>query len=516
MYAFPSQQGRRAAQLATLWPGATVEQIQDRYGRPLLYVVEANAETLGDWPPSVRPTEPLSVPFSGGPTLVGMRPDGETVTLFWRGEEPMPRNLTSFVHLVDGSGRRVGQADMLPGDGSYQTPVWSAGERIIQHYRPTLDPCLPEAPVQVLTGWYDFAAGGTRLPRADGAGDTALAGEITLPLTSRSAGQPVSVDGSPRPLHLIRQQVGEDLLLLGYDLEGQDAWQAGSPLKLNLYWQRSSGVSSPTGKEAVSEGNPPADPLLLTLQAKSPRDDAGKSGQTSRHDLWRGPVAPAGADWRPGEVFCRRVETRIPTGVPAGDYELRVDLGESAEGTAALGAIQVAPSTRRFEVPPVERPVEANLDNQVRLVGADLASSVEPGQPFTVTLVWQALPRNPAGTSQPADTSYQVFVHLVDENGQIVAQSDAVPSVGTPLASPAEFTPYPTERWVPGEVVIDVHTLQWPKEIASGAPQGAQVYRLVAGMYDPVSGRRLPARDLNGQAIPEDAIPLGEPGWKTE
>jgi len=290
------------------------------------------------------------------------------------------------------------------------------------------------------------------------------------------------------------QQVGGDLLLLGYDLEGQEPREAGAPLKLNLYWQPAEPAP------AWPEGHPPADLLSLTMQSP-----AGSS-----YELWQGPVTPAtaasgaSADWRPGEVFCRRIETHIPADAPAGEYELRMGLGEPGQ-EVTLGALQLATSARQFEAPPVERPVDTDLGDWVRLVGADVTSALEPGRPYTVTLIWQAL--------QPATASYQVFVHLVDQGGRIVAQSDAFPSVAAPLPA-GELAPYPTDRWAPGEVVTDVHVLQLPSDMASGDAQGGQAYQLYAGMYDPLSGQRLPARDRNGQAIPQDAIPLGEPDGK--
>jgi hypothetical protein len=465
VYAFPAQQQKRAVQTAELWPGAVTEQVQDRYGQPLLYMVKVGADALRDWPAQVRPAEPLEVPFTGGPALLGMKSDGGEITLFWRAGEPTPHNLTSFLHLVDAGGRRVGQADMLPGDGSYLTPAWTEGERIIQRYRPALDPCLTDEPVEVLTGWYDLAAGGARLPRADAAGDTVLAGQIRLPLTSR-------------PLHALQrspdvasgQRLGADLTLIGYDLESQDP-QAGSPLKLNLYWQ-----GDPADARA---------PLSVTL------------AEGAAYTLWQGPIVPNGARWQSGEVFCRRLETRLPTDAPAGHYELQVTLGDEREQRVSLNELELGPSTRRFDVPPVEWPLNAQLGDAIRLIGANVAP-LAPGQPLTVTLVWQALASSP--------NSHQVFVHLVGGDGKIVAQSDAIPA----LQGPGGPAAYPTNFWVPGEVVADVHTLQLPPEFASDGPQGAQAYRLYAGMYDPLSGKRLPAQGANGQAISDDAVYLGE------
>ena len=130
----------------------------------------------------------------------------------------------------------------------------------------------------------------------------------------------------------------------------------------------------------------------------------------------------------------------------------------------------------------MDSPLSILLGEQVRLLGASSEAPIAPGEPLTVTLVWQA--------AAPPQGAYTVFVHLMDDAGKIVAQSDAQPAAG-----------YATDRWLPGEVVIDTHTLQSP---SSGR------YRLLVGMYDPVSGQRLPAQDEAGQPLPEQAIPLGE------
>ena len=66
------------------------------------------------------------------------------------------------------------------------------------------------------------------------------------------------------------------------------------------------------------------------------------------------------------------------------------------------------------------------------------------------------------------DTSYTGFVHLLDANGQIVAQDDHVP-----LRSQ-----YPTTRWVGGEVVEDRYELRLPSDLSPDE------YTLEIGLYD--------------------------------
>jgi hypothetical protein len=80
-------------------------------------------------------------------------------------------------------------------------------------------------------------------------------------------------------------------------------------------------------------------------------------------------------------------------------------------------------------------------------------------------------------------------VHLVDASGSIVAQADSIPTLAGGVA--------PTESRRKGEVIADTHLLTVPD---------AGSYRLLVGLYDPVTGERLPVWDTAGQAVDDAAI----------
>ncbi|MFW5941244.1 MAG: YfhO family protein [Chloroflexota bacterium] len=88
-------------------------------------------------------------------------------------------------------------------------------------------------------------------------------------------------------------------------------------------------------------------------------------------------------------------------------------------------------------------------------------ASVAPGADLNASLIWRAL------GSIPAD--YTVFVHLLLEDGRLLAQHDGVPAHGT----------RPTNSWAEGERLLDEHLLTVPPD----APPGQRA-RLVAGLYE--------------------------------
>ncbi|MEJ2212332.1 MAG: hypothetical protein P8129_25370, partial [Anaerolineae bacterium] len=58
---------------------------------------------------------------------------------------------------------------------------------------------------------------------------------------------------------------------------------------------------------------------------------------------------------------------------------------------------------------------------------------------------------------------------------------------------------YPTGRWQPGEVILDVHPLAVPAD----APPGE--YQIEVGLYLLATLARLPGVDAQGQPLPDNA-----------
>ena len=471
LYAFPSEQRERAEQIASLWPNLRVESVPDTYGNVLLYTVMISADVAADWPPALQPTTTHRASFADAPTLQGLyvaQPDKQ-VTLYWDADEAMASSLTTSIHFIDRDGHRVAQADKLPGNGSYPTLVWTPGERVIDRaYPELLDPCAGGETVRVQVGWYELREGTPQRPRDDSAGSTALAGEMTL------AYYPVPLD-SLQPAVTVGAALSPTLMLQGYTLRDQDL-QAGAPLTLDLVWHSTGSSDRITG---------------LTEIAVSLAQDA------TTYELWRGQIAP-GSRWDAGLALCRRLHLELPSEIAAGDYALLVGQPDPEAAIVdstpiTLGTIAVGPSTRLYTLPDLARSVGITISTEANgeIVLAGLYQEPRPDaatNQLQVELVWQP--------TTSIDANYKAFVHLLDSTGTIVAQSDAIPGGDKN-----------TSRWLPGEVIIDQHTLTLPPEVA--ASENLDGYQLMAGLYDPIGMQRLSAYTADGTEVPDGRIPIG-------
>jgi hypothetical protein len=135
-------------------------------------------------------------------------------------------------------------------------------------------------------------------------------------------------------------------------------------------------------------------------------------------------------------------------------------------GSAGPAVIPQAPQVAMGAV--VTASIAVADNEQLRLMGYDLsAAQLAPGAMLTITLYWQ--------TQHNLVRDYDVFIHVLDATGRLMASQDAPPAEGT----------RPTRSWRIGEPVTDSHTLMLPNLLTAGD------YRLSVGLYDPTSGARL-------------------------
>jgi hypothetical protein len=201
--------------------------------------------------------------------------------------------------------------------------------------------------------------------------------------------------------------------------------------------------------------------------------------------------------WIPGTAFCDVYRIAVEPWVPTPErYQVLIGLyldSSRVQLTAfdnaglpaippVVGVVTLAPKTPHTVTP--EYPVQYTLGESILLQGYDLSGAVQSNKPLTLTLYWQA--------QAAISRDYTVFVHLMDEAGELLAQDDGPPRNGW----------YPTFAWEAGDVIVDTRRLDVPE-----LPAGQTVHVRV-GMYLPDDLTRLPALDADGQPLLDDIIPL--------
>lgn len=203
-------------------------------------------------------------------------------------------------------------------------------------------------------------------------------------------------------------------------------------------------------------------------------------------------VVLKGADWeaRPSKGDCVAALAATETGkmlnwceitVPPtahGKAELAILDGSR---TVGLTAYELGEIARVFSEPAfvfsTQPTTDATFPQIGTLIGASISDTLSTGTPPDLTLMWQAL-----GT---ATSGYKVFVHLIDANEQVIAQSDAEPVGGE----------RPTYGWVAGEYILDKHTLTYNQPNFTGE------VRLAVGLYDPITGERVKLADGSDRIV---------------
>jgi hypothetical protein len=204
------------------------------------------------------------------------------------------------------------------------------------------------------------------------------------------------------------------------------------------------------------------------------------------------------SSWHPGEVLRDTWTLDLPADIPAPAL-LRLDAslflpktlvplpvqnsaGEDIPG--AIAAVRLEPKAwPRYQG---DQPLDFVFGEAIGLIGYEARPNLERNK-LDVTLYWNTLASPPAGDSLTA------FLHLLDPEGELAAQSDVLPAWGL----------FPTTAWRPGDVVLSWHQLDLPQD----APE--KNYMLLAGLYRPADGTRLAGRTGGDEPLPNDAAPLG-------
>lgn len=377
------------------------------------------------------------------------------LTLYWQPLAEIGEDYKVSVRLLDDDGHLGGVHDAFPVRDAYRTLAWRPGETIIDTHDLPLLAGLPP-------GEYTMQVTLYRPQTLEPVGSAAV-GTVSVARTIGLEGAgPWDVQQE------VKANLGGRLTLLGYSVIGRD-FRPGDMVPLTFLWQGLSGLDDDYS-------------LLLWLD-----DEAGVQ--------WAKTEAPLGGDYPPSAWDHRQIvrdwqQLLVPGNTVDGRYRLKMQV--LADGSALrrrywlfpmgsvldLGEINVKGRERSFAIPPIEHRLDLRLDKTVMLLGYDLEpAEVRPGDDLHLTLYWQGL--------GPMDTSYTVFVHLIDEEGNIRAQQDSAPGEGA----------LPTTSWAEGEVIADRYQIPVP----SDAPPGA--YGIAVGMYDAATGERLAVFDGDGHML---------------
>lgn len=257
--------------------------------------------------------------------------------------------------------------------------------------------------------------------------------------------------------------------LLGYNLD-PDSAIPGEELEVTLYWEVTGGFD---------------DNHSLFLQLVNENGDR-VAGRDTHTGLGR---YPTGA-WQPGQIIADTTPLPIPQ-TDTGPDGLILTMGlwnedgallENSSGISInnLGTVRLAGQS-----PTAAAPAIYQLGDQVTLVGLEAPpDTAVSGQTIPLTLTWHTL-------HQPG-ADYTIFMHLLDEAGNLVQDYDRPPRSGT----------FPTRLWQPGDRVVDAWEIQLPEDLENGR------YHLAAGWYRPDDLSRLPVFDAHGTELPNGIIPL--------
>ncbi|GAB4278900.1 MAG: glycosyltransferase family 39 protein [Candidatus Promineifilaceae bacterium] len=409
-------------------------------------------------PANARPTT-LAMP--NGPALVGLVLPEEPVTLpaiwldgYWQGSEPEELAGIRW-QLQAPNGRMLSQTT--------ETLLTRPGHTWDTHAFNRRSYILP-LPAGIPPGTYTIWAQPILLteipqPLADARPVAELSiGITTVPLSTWPVGAPqISFNNG---VALQRIQLADAVIY------------PGNALPFTLFWQINS------------------DQPLTDLQYRLDIIGAGgairrQSGQVGAEWL---------TQWQPGQHLQEETGLYLPPDVTPGTYSLRwqlIEAGQPVPGrpflwpfatqSVTVGKVTVEPWPLVTAVPETAHPIHAQVGNSIQLAGYELSRPTD-GQ-LVVTLYWQAQ----ANITQ----NWLSFIHLVNENGEIVAQSDFVPANGL----------RPTAGWRQNEVITDPHTLILPPSLPPGQ------YILTAGLFDAETGIR-PSISINAAPQPDNQIAL--------
>lgn len=399
------------------------------------------------------PLQPSRQDVSPELRLIGWRADESRdrleLNIIWQVKQPV-KDKPVLWRFVDQTGRAWQAPEQMARYGSGLPSTWLPNEIIEDHYTLPIDPAMPSGKLKL-----DVAFGG----------DYSSVGVVELNRTSSSSAP------EPAIMHRLSAQVGDVIEFLGYNTV--DSARPGESIPLTLFWQ---------AKRSLSED--------YTVFAQVLDSDGERVAQW---DSLTDGVFPTML-WTPQVTVADRREILLPRNLEPGLYRVVAGMyrrpddperlsvvtadGPSANDVIELGELKIP--MRSSNASP-QHELNASVGSTIRLDGYDLQVTQDK---ISLSLHWQAI--------ASVGVDYKVFVHLIDDAGDIVAQQDQMPRQGK----------YPTRIWETGERIVDPYSIS-----LAGVRTGR--YRLLAGMYSPDSGERLMMRDKSGKELANREMNVG-------
>lgn len=455
-----------------------VEPVRDRYGRDTLTrfsVSGGNADTLNE--PEWRKPTGGAVSFGPDFTLEafalrkgGRWANGEklvpgetaSVVLAWRAHRDVVGDYAISIRLADAKGRSWVQQDCRPGQDSYPSSQWRAGDLVLDVHEIEIPPSLPPLQFRLEIQVYEANSGQVRAAVRNGV-------EVATPIPLCNVDAelaPAAVGLTITPEVVLPGEECHGLRLLGHDLLPSSV-EPGEHVDVRLYWECAA---------------PPQD-LLVDLAL---RDQTGETVASLRERPLDGSFDTTGL--APGQVLVDAHRLTVSRHAVDGPTTLEIALTSATGQTCSVATLSgplARGRTRVFAKPTMPQAVDALFGKQIALLGFGVAvesngstgsvgmmpRSVAFGSKMRFVFAWRA-------ATEP-EASYTVFLQLLDEENQLVSQEDSLPVGGAA----------PTDTWVKGEVIVDEHVLPVPADLKPG--RGT----VIVGFYDARTGQRLMVGD---------------------